>query len=45
MTTGLKYHPKEKDQHKKELKEKPNTPKKVNTGSIKLPLPTATQLY
>jgi hypothetical protein len=45
MTTGLKYHTKEADQHKKELKKKPNTPKKANTGSTKLPLPTATQLY
>jgi hypothetical protein len=27
------------------LKEKPNTPKKANTGSTKLPFPIATQLY
>jgi hypothetical protein len=27
------------------VKEKPNMPKKVNTGSAKLPLPIATQLY
>jgi hypothetical protein len=45
MTTGLKYHTKEADEHKKELKEKPNTPKKADTGSTKLPLPDATQLY
>jgi hypothetical protein len=45
MTTGLKYHTKEADQHKKKLKEKPNTPKKANTGSTKLPLLIATQLY
>jgi hypothetical protein len=45
MTTGLKYRTKEADQHKKKLKEKPNTPKKANTGSTKLPLPIATQLY
>jgi hypothetical protein len=37
------YHTKEVDQHKKKMKEKPNTPKKANTGSTKLP--TATQLY
>jgi hypothetical protein len=43
--TGLKHRTKEADQHKKELKEKPNTPKKANTGSTKLPLPSATQLY
>jgi hypothetical protein len=36
---------KEADHHKKELKEKPNTPNKANTGSTKLLLPTATQLY
>jgi hypothetical protein len=45
MTNGLQYHTKEADQHKKEMKEKPNTPKKANTGSTKLPLPIATQLY
>jgi hypothetical protein len=45
MTAGLKYRTKEADQYKKELKEKPNTPKKANTGSTKLPLPVATQLY
>jgi hypothetical protein len=45
MTTGLKYHTKGADQHKKKLKEKPNTPKKENTGSTKLLLPVATQLY
>jgi hypothetical protein len=45
MTTWLKYRAKDTDQQKKELKEKPNTPKKANTGSTKLPLPTATQLY
>jgi hypothetical protein len=45
MTTELKYHTKKAEQHKKELKEKPNTPKKANTGSTILPLPTATQLY
>jgi hypothetical protein len=45
MTTGLKYCTKEADQHKKDLKEKPNTPKKTNTVSTKLPLPTDTQLY
>jgi hypothetical protein len=45
MTTGLKYHTKEADKHKKELKEKPNTPKKANTDLTKLPLPIATQLY
>jgi hypothetical protein len=44
MTTGLKYRTKEPDQHKKELKEKPNTPKKANTGSTKLPLPIASHL-
>jgi hypothetical protein len=44
MTTGLKYHTNEADQYKKELNEKPNTPKKANTGSTKLPLPTTTQL-
>jgi hypothetical protein len=44
MTTGLKYSTKETDQYKKELKEKPNTPKKADTGSTKLPLPIATQL-
>jgi hypothetical protein len=44
MTTGLMYNTKEEKQHKKELKEKPNTPKKANTGSAKLPLPAATQL-
>jgi hypothetical protein len=38
-------HRKEADQYKKKLKEKPNTPKKANTGSTKLPLPAATQLY
>jgi hypothetical protein len=43
MTTGLKYRAKEADQHKKELKEKPNTPKKANTGSTKLPLPIKVQ--
>jgi hypothetical protein len=32
-------------QHKKELKEKPNMTKKVNNGSTKLPLTTATQPY
>jgi hypothetical protein len=35
MTTGLKDNTKE-DQHKKELKEKPNMPKEANTGSTKL---------
>jgi hypothetical protein len=40
MTTGLKHRTKEADQHKE-----PNTPKKANTGSTKLPFPTATQLY
>jgi hypothetical protein len=45
MTIGLKYHTKEADQHKKKMREKPSTPKKVNTGSIKLTLPIATQLY
>jgi hypothetical protein len=45
MTTGLKYHTKEADEHKKGLKEKPNMSKKVNSGSTKLPLPTTTQLY
>jgi hypothetical protein len=45
MTTGLKYHTKEADQHKKKLKEKPNTPKKANTGSTKLPLLIPIQLY
>jgi hypothetical protein len=38
MTTGLKYPKKEADQHKMELKEKPNTPWKANNGSTKLPL-------
>jgi hypothetical protein len=45
VATGLKYHTKEADQHKKELKEKPNTPKKANTGSTKVPFPITTQLY
>jgi hypothetical protein len=36
MTTGLKYHAKEADQYKKELKEKPNMSKKANTGSTAL---------
>jgi hypothetical protein len=45
MTTGLKYRTKEADLHKEELKENPNTPKKANTGSTKLPLPTAKQFY
>jgi hypothetical protein len=45
ITTGLKFHTKEADQHKVKLKEKPNTAKKANTGSTKLPLPNATQLY
>jgi hypothetical protein len=45
MTTGLKYRTKEADQHKKKLKEKPNMPKKANTGSTKLPFPTAKQFY
>jgi hypothetical protein len=45
MTTGLRYRKKEADEHNKELKEKPNTPNKANTGSTKLLLPTATQLY
>jgi hypothetical protein len=45
MITGLKYHTKEADQHKNKVKENPNTPKKANTGSTKLPLPIATQLY
>jgi hypothetical protein len=31
MITGLKYQTKDADQNKKELKEKPNTPKKTNT--------------
>jgi hypothetical protein len=39
MTTGPKYHTKEADQHKKKLKEKPNTPKKANTGSTNTPKP------
>jgi hypothetical protein len=39
------YHTKEVDQHTKKMKEKPNTPKKANTGSTKLKLPIATQLY
>jgi hypothetical protein len=42
MTTELKYHIIEADQHKNKLKEKP---KEANTGSFKLPLPIATQLY
>jgi hypothetical protein len=42
---GLKYHTKDVDQQKKKLNEKPNTPKKANTGSTKLPLPIATHLY
>jgi hypothetical protein len=41
----LKNPTKEEDQHKKKLKEKPNTPKKENTGATKLPLPIATELY
>jgi hypothetical protein len=45
MTTGLKYRTKEAGQHEKELKVKLNVLKKVNTGSTKLPLPTATQFY
>jgi hypothetical protein len=45
MTTGPNYHTKEADQHKNELKEKPNAPKKANTDSTKLALPTTTQLY
>jgi hypothetical protein len=45
MTSELKYHTKEADQHGKKIKEKPNTPKKVNIGSTKLPLPISTQLY
>jgi hypothetical protein len=45
ITTGLKYHINEADQHEKKLKEKPNTQKELNTGSTKLPLPVATQLY
>jgi hypothetical protein len=45
MTIGLKYHTKEAGEQKKKLREKPNTPKKANTGSTKLPLPVATQLY
>jgi hypothetical protein len=45
ITTELKNDTKEVDQHKKKLKEKPNTTKKVNTASTKLPLPIDTQLY
>jgi hypothetical protein len=45
MASGLKYRTKEAEQHKKELKEMTNTPKRANTGSTKLPLPIATQLY
>jgi hypothetical protein len=41
ITTGIKYHTKEVDQHKKKLKEKPNTPKKATTGSTKLQTPTS----
>jgi hypothetical protein len=44
-STGLKYRTKEADQHKKELKEKPNMSKKADTGSTKLPLSTARQPY
>jgi hypothetical protein len=40
MATGLKYRTKEAVQHRKELKEKSNMPKKANTGSTRLPLPT-----
>jgi hypothetical protein len=32
-------------QHKMKPKEKPNTSKKANTDSAKLPLPVVTQLY
>jgi hypothetical protein len=39
------YHTKEIDQHKKKLKEKPNTPKKANIDSTELPLSIPTQLY
>jgi hypothetical protein len=45
LTTGLRYCTKEADKHKKKLKEKSNTPRKADTGSTKLPLPIATQLY
>jgi hypothetical protein len=45
ITNGLKYHTKKVDQQKKKLKEKPNTPKKANTGSTKIPLLIAMQLY
>jgi hypothetical protein len=45
MTTRLTYHTKEADQHKNKLKGKPNTTKKANIGSTKLPHPIATQLY
>jgi hypothetical protein len=44
MTTGLKYHTNEEDQNKMELREKPDTTKKVYTGSTKLPLPIASHL-
>jgi hypothetical protein len=40
-----KVSSKELDQHKRKPKEKPNTTKKANTGSSKLPLPVATQLF
>jgi hypothetical protein len=33
MTTALRYHTKEAEQHNKELREKPNTPNTANTGS------------
>jgi hypothetical protein len=45
ITIGLKYHKNEIDQHNMKLKEKLNTLKKANTGSTKLPLLVATQLF
>jgi hypothetical protein len=44
MTTGLKYHTKEADQHRKKLKGRSNIPNKANTGLTKHPLLIATQL-
>jgi hypothetical protein len=40
-----RYHTKETDQHRKNIKESLNTPKTATIGSIQLPHLTDTQLY
>jgi hypothetical protein len=45
MTTGLKYHTKEADQHKKKMKEKPKHAKESDHWLNQTPLPITTQIY